>query len=145
MEAGRNKMKQITTRVDDNISKGFYIFCKKLKLSPYDLLGAIIDFYGRTEILNQKMEKGDLTKAEGIIEIGRIVSDMKIFSNANVEFIKSMSVILKPYGIKLDELGLTQEMEAIGFSPEQAKNKSNRLNIESKSSHQQKKRGENHG
>jgi hypothetical protein len=104
-------MKQITTRVDDNIAEAFYAFCDKLHLSPYDLLGAIIGFYGRAEILARRLEKNEFSPAERLIEIGNIVSDMKKFSNANGEFNKAIGAILEPYGVKINELGVMREIE----------------------------------
>jgi len=118
-------VKQITTRVDDIIAEAFYAFCERLHMSPYDLLGTIIDFYGRAEILARRLENKEFSRAEGLIEIGRIVSDMKKFSSANGEFTKAVGDVLEHYGIKIDKLGVMHEernksLEAIG-APEQTR------------------------
>jgi len=106
---GTFTLKQITTRVDDTIAEAFYAFCGRLHMSPYDLLSAIIGFYGRAEILTRGVENKTLSRSEALIEIGRIVSDMKKFSNANGEFRKAAGAILEPYGVNIDELGVMHE------------------------------------
>jgi hypothetical protein len=100
------KMKQLTMRVDGEIAEAFYKFCDRLRIKPYDLLSSIVDFYGRAEILTRKVERRELTRAEVLIELGRIVADMKKFANANGEFKKAIGDMLEPHGIKFDELGV---------------------------------------
>ncbi len=100
------KMKQLTMRVDEEIAEAFYKFCDRLRIKPYDLLSSIVDFYGRAEILTRKVERREVTRAEVLIELGRIVGDMKKFANANGEFKKAIGDMLEPHGIKFDELGV---------------------------------------
>jgi len=99
-------MKQLNLRVDDDISEAFYQFCKRNGIRPYELLGSIIDFYGRGEILTQKAERKELTQEEAMIELGHIIRDIKSYARANGEFKKAISTLLEPHGVKVDQLGL---------------------------------------
>lgn len=96
-------------------------------MSPYDLLGAIIGSYGRAEILTRRLqnssraealvdfhgrpemqvENRQMTKAEVLIELGRIASDTQKLSRANEEFKKAIGGLLQNYGVTINELGLT--------------------------------------
>jgi len=99
-------MKQLTMRVADNVAEAFYQFCDRLQIKPYDLLGSIVDFYGRAEVLTRKAERKELTRADTLIELGHIVADMKSLAKANGEFKKVIGDMLEPHGITIDELGL---------------------------------------
>jgi len=99
-------MRQLTTRVEDHIADAFYQFCKRQEIKPYDLLGSIIDFYGRAEILTRRHEKRELTQDQALVELGRLVSDMKKLAKANGEFKKAIGDMLEPYGVKIEQLGL---------------------------------------
>jgi len=100
-------MKQLGLRVDDEIAEAFYKFCDRVGIKPYELLGSIVDFYGRAEILARKAEQKQITRAETLIELGRIVTDMKSFARANGEFKQAIGDMLKPHGITLGDLGLS--------------------------------------
>lgn len=98
-------MRQINTRVEDPIAEAFYGFCQRLGMKPTVLLGSIIDFYGRSEILTRKAEAGKVTREEALIELGRIVADMRSLAKANGEFKEALGDMLEPHGIKIEELG----------------------------------------
>ena len=93
-------------RVEDDIAEAFYRFCDRLQMKPYDLLGSIVDFYGRAEVLTRKAERKELTRADTLIELGHIVADVKSLAKANGEFKKAIGDMLEPHGITIDELGL---------------------------------------
>ena len=99
-------MRQINVRVEDPIAKAFYSFCQRLGMKPTVLLGSIVDFYGRSEILTRRAEKGKATRDEALIELGRIAGDMRSFAKANGEFKKALGDMLEPHGIKVEELGV---------------------------------------
>lgn len=99
-------MRQLTMRVEDQIADAFYEFCNRQHIKPYELLGSIVDFYGRAEILTRKAEQKEFTRAEAMIELGRIVADMKHLAKANGEFKKAIGDMLEPHGVKIEELGL---------------------------------------
>jgi hypothetical protein len=100
-------MKQLNLRVEDQMAEAFYRFCEKVQVKPYELLGAIVDFYARAQILSEKVERQGLDQAEALIELGRIVAGMKSFAKANGEFKLAVGDMLKPYGVTLGELGLS--------------------------------------
>ena len=75
-------MKQINTRVDDQIADAFYRFCQRQRMKPSALLGAVIDFYGRSEMLAEKAESGQIGKHEMLVELGQIVADIQRLSRA---------------------------------------------------------------
>ncbi|MEA3253616.1 MAG: hypothetical protein U9Q17_01565 [Chloroflexota bacterium] len=99
-------MKQINIRLDDHIVDAFYRFCQRQGTRPTALISSIIDFYGRSEILTEKMEGGQIAKDEVLVQFGQIVADMQKLSRANGEFKKAIGDVMEPYGIKIDELGL---------------------------------------
>ena len=75
-------------------------------MKPSALLGSIIDFYGRSEILTEKMERGEIAKGELLVQLGHIVADMQKLSRANGEFKQAIGNLLQPHGITIDDLGL---------------------------------------
>lgn len=97
-------MKQFNVRVEDRIGQAFYEFCKGQGTTPYELLSAIVGFYGRSEIVTEGRTKKTLTDEEALIEIGRVVADMQTFARANGEFLKAVAALLEPHGIKLSNL-----------------------------------------
>lgn len=99
-------MKQINLRMDDQIGEAFYHFCQRQKIKPSALLGSIIDFYGRSEILTEKAENGQISKQEMLVELGQIVADMQKLSKANGELKVAIGHLLQPYDIHIEELGL---------------------------------------
>lgn len=99
-------MKQINLRVKDEIAEAFYQFCERNQLRPYDLLGSIVDFYGRGEILTRKAEQQELIPEEALVQFGHIIADIKNYAKANGEFKKALSSLLEPYGVKIEQLGL---------------------------------------
>lgn len=99
-------MKQINLRMDDQIGEAFYRFCQRQKIKPSALLGSIIDFYGRSEILTEKAENGQISKQEMLVELGQIVADMQKLSKANGELKVAIGHLLQPYDIHIEELGL---------------------------------------
>ncbi len=98
-------MKQINFRVDDSIGEAFSAFCQRIDTRPGALLGSIVDFYGRCEILAQKAAAKKVNREEALIELGRIVADMRSLAKANGEFKKFLADMLEPHGIKIEELG----------------------------------------
>ena len=99
-------MKQINLRMDDQIGEAFYRFCQRQKIKPSALLDSIIDFYGRSEILTEKAENGQISKHEMLVELGQIVADMQKLSKANGELKVAIGHLLQPYDIHIEELGL---------------------------------------
>ena len=99
-------MRQINIRVDDTIAEAFFRLSKKQGIKPTTLLGTIVDFYGRCEILCEQMERGEIAKDEMLVQLGQIVADMQKFSKANSEFRTAIGALLQPYGIRIDDLGL---------------------------------------
>jgi hypothetical protein len=99
-------MRQINVRVEDQIAEAFYGFCRRLEMKPTVLLSSIIDFYGRSEILTRKVEEKKVTKDEALIELGRIVADMRNFAKANGEFKEALGDMLQPHGINIEQLGV---------------------------------------
>jgi len=99
-------LKQINIRLEDHIVEAFYRFCQRQRTRPTALVGSIIDFYGRSQVLTEKMERGQMAKDEMLVQLGQIVADMQKLSKANGEFKKAIGAIIEPYGIKIDELGL---------------------------------------
>jgi len=99
-------VKQINLRMDDQIGEAFYRFCQRQKIKPSALLGSIIDFYGRSEILTEKAENGQISKQEMLVELGQIVADMQKLSKANGELKVAIGHLLQPYDIHIEELGL---------------------------------------
>ena len=99
-------MRQLTMRVKDEIAGAFYQFCDRQQVRPYELLGSIVDFYGRAELLTQKVERKELSRSETLIELGHIVADMKSLAKANGEFKKAIADILESHGVKIEELNL---------------------------------------
>ncbi len=97
-------MKQINVRMDDTLGEAFYRFCDGQGTTPYELLNAIVGFYSRGQILTEKAKKKALTQDEALVELGRIVADMKKFAQANGEFTKAVADLLKPHGVTLDKL-----------------------------------------
>jgi len=97
-------MKQINVRIDDELGEAFYRFCQSQGTTPYGLLNAIIGFYSRGQILSEKAKSKALTQDEALIELGRIVADMKKFARANGGFTKAVSELLKPHGVTLNQL-----------------------------------------
>lgn len=100
-------MKQINLRTDDEIGEAFYRFCRRQKIKPSTLLGSIIDFYGRSEILAEKGKRGQVSKQEMLVELGQIVAGMQKLSKANGEFKVAMGHLLQPYNIDISELGMS--------------------------------------
>ena len=98
-------MRQINIRVEDAIGEAFYGFCTRLGMKPTVLLNSIVDFYGRSEILTRKAEEKEITREEALIELGRIVADMRSLAKANGEFKKVLGDMLEPHGIRIEELG----------------------------------------
>jgi len=98
-------MRQINFRVEDPIAEAFFTFCHRIRIRPTALLSSIVDFYGRSEILTRKAEEKKITREEAIIELGRIVADMRSLAKANGEFKKVLGDMLEPHGIRIDELG----------------------------------------
>ena len=99
-------MKQLNMRLDDQIAEAFYRFCERLGMKPTTLLGSIVDFYGRSEILAQKAESGQIDRQGMLVELGKIVADMQKLSRANGEVKTAIGDLLQPYGIRIDELRL---------------------------------------
>jgi hypothetical protein len=97
-------MKQINVRVDDSLGQAFYRFCERQRVTPYELLNAIIGFYSRGQILTEKAEGGNLGRDEALIELGQIVSDMKKFAKANGEFTDAVADLLQPHGVTITQL-----------------------------------------
>ena len=97
-------MKQLTMRVEDGVADAFYQFCERQRTTPYELLGSIVSFYGRGEMLTRKTEQKAITQEEALIELGRIVADMQRFARANGEFRNAIANLLKPHGISLSNL-----------------------------------------
>lgn len=93
-------------RVEDKIADAFYRFCDRQHLKPYELLGVIVDFYGRAEVLTQKADGKKFSRAETLIELGHIVADMQNLAKANGEFKKAIADILRSHGVKIEELNL---------------------------------------
>ena len=100
-------MKQINIPVEDEIAEAFYGFCHRTGMKPTVLLSTIIDFYGRSEILTRKLMENKVKKEEALIELGRIVADMRDFAKANGEFKGALGNMLRPHGVKIEELGMT--------------------------------------
>ena len=98
-------MKQVGIRVDSEIADAFYRFCRRLGMRPSVLLTSIIDFYGRSEILAERFERHQITKAETLVELGQIIADMQKLSQANGEFKRAVGDLLEPHGIHVEELG----------------------------------------
>ena len=98
-------MRQINVRLEDPIAEAFYAFCQRLGMKPTFLLSSIIDFYGRSEILTRKAEEGKVTRDEALIELGRIVADMRSLAKANGEFKQVLGEMLASHGIRIEELG----------------------------------------
>lgn len=103
-EAKAGTMKQLNLRVEDEILKAFYDFCKKQGTTPYQLLGSIVSFYGRAMILRSRMDENKISQEEALIELGHILEDVRRFARANGEFREAVTSLLKPYGITLDRL-----------------------------------------
>lgn len=97
-------MKQINVRMNDTLGEAFYRFCDGQGTTPYELLNAVVGFYSRGQILTEKAKKKTLTQDEALVELGRIVADMKKFAKANGEFTKAVGGLLKPHGVTLDKL-----------------------------------------
>lgn len=100
-------MRQINLRVDDEIADSFYRFCGRLGIEPTGLIRSFISIYGRFEILMQRVERGEATKDEAFIDLGRILADVKQLSRANGEFRGAIEKLLEPYGIQLSDLGMS--------------------------------------
>jgi len=98
-------MRQINVRVEDPIAEAFFAFCHRIGIRPTALLSSIIDFYGRSQILTRKSEEKRVTREEALIELGRIVADMRSLAKANGEFKKVLGDMLEPHGIRIEELG----------------------------------------
>lgn len=99
-------MKQINVRVDDQIAGAFYRFCQRLDMEPASLVRSFISIYGRFELLMQRVERGEASKDETFIELGRILADVKQLGRANGEFKGVIEDLLKPHGISVSALGL---------------------------------------
>ena len=99
-------VKQINLRIDEEIGEAFYRFCQRQKIKPSALLGSVIDFYGRSEILTEKAEGGQISKHEMLVELGQIVADMQKLSRADGELKVAIGHLLQPYDIDISELGL---------------------------------------
>jgi hypothetical protein len=97
-------MRQINVRVEEEIGQAFYEFCANQGITPYKLLGSIVGFYGRGEMLTRKQKEKAISEEEALIELGRIVDDMQRFAKANGEFLEAIAVLLKPHGVKLSSL-----------------------------------------
>lgn len=97
-------MRQLTMRVEDEVADAFYQFCERQHITPYELLGSIVGFYGRGEMLARKANQKAITQEEALIELGRIVADMQKLAKANGEFRKAVADLLEPHGIKLSNL-----------------------------------------
>ncbi|NVM21756.1 MAG: hypothetical protein HWN68_08250 [Desulfobacterales bacterium] len=97
-------MQQFNIRVEEKIGQSFREFCKGQEITPYELLNAIVGFYGRGELVTEGLKKKTLSQEESLIELGRIVKDMQKFAQANGEFLKAVAALLEPYGIKLSNL-----------------------------------------
>lgn len=97
-------MKQLTMRVEDEVADAFYQFCERQRITPYELLGSIVGFYGRGEMLTRKAEQKEVTREEALIELGRIVADMQRLARANGEFREAIAELLEPYGVTLSNL-----------------------------------------
>ncbi len=95
-------MRQFNVRIDDEIGGAFYRFCERQGTTPYELINSIVGFYGRGQILNEKAKS--LTQDEVLVELGRIIADMKKFAQANGEFTKAVAELLKPHGVTLANL-----------------------------------------
>lgn len=97
-------MKQLNFRVDNEIGEAFYDFCDSQGIKPYDLLEAIVNLYGRSQLIKQKMGKGEITQNEAFIELGKIVADAKKMAQANGEFQVALNELLKPYNVSISEI-----------------------------------------
>lgn len=97
-------MRQLNLRVEDEVDEAFRRFCERQHTSPSELLGSVIGFYGRGEMLTQEAEHKVRTQEEVLVELGRIISDMQRFAQANGEFAKAVADLLKPYGVELGNL-----------------------------------------
>lgn len=97
-------MGQLNLRLDDRVQKAFYQFCRRQQLSPYELLTAIVSFYGRAELITRGKDEEKLTNEEALVEMGRVVIDMQKFARANGEFLKAVAALLEPHGIKVSNL-----------------------------------------
>jgi len=100
-------MRQINVRVDDEIGEAFYRFCGRLGIEALGLIRSFINIYGRFEMLMQRVERGQATKDEAFIELGRIVADVKQLGRANGEFKGAIEKLLEPHGIRLGDLGMS--------------------------------------
>jgi len=93
-------MKQINVRVPDKVGQAFYKFCERQEITPYELLSAIVGFYGRAELIAEKT----ISKEEALVELGKVISDIQKFARANGEFLRGVAAVLEPYGVRLSDL-----------------------------------------
>ncbi len=100
-------MGQFSFRVRDELGEAFKDFCEDQGIKPYQLLEAIVSFYGRSRLVTQRMKNNTITKDEAFVELGKIMSDAKQFVKANGEFKRAMDQLLKPYGLNTKAFGLT--------------------------------------
>lgn len=97
-------MKQLNFRVTDEVGKAFYSFCEGQGVKPYELLEAIVNLYGRGQLIKEKADKKEITADEAFIELGKIMTDAKKMAKANGEFQVALNELLKPYNVKISEL-----------------------------------------
>jgi len=96
-------MKQVNVRVDDELGEALYRFCDRQGITPYDLLRAIVGFYGRGQLLIEKAERRELAPDEALIALSYMIPDRRKFT-PDKKFLGTISELLRRHGVDLRSL-----------------------------------------
>ena len=99
-------MKQINLRVEDEFKSAFFRFCERQSIGPYEALTTIIRAWAQAELLREQIEAKKLDRASALIEVGRLLQDLKKVTRLNGEFRQAVACAAAPYQVDISELGL---------------------------------------
>lgn len=99
-------MYQINVKVQPELGEAYKRFCQRQGIGHYALLNRMVEGFGRCQLLDEAMKKGDIEQEEELKSLGEILTSLQLISRLNGQFKTDVSRFLEPRGLTLDKLGL---------------------------------------
>lgn len=99
-------MYQINVKVEPELGEAYYRFCQRQEVGHYALLNRIVEGFGRCQLLDEAMKKGNIEQEEAMKSLGEILTSLQLIARLNGQFKADVSRFLEPRGLTLDKLGL---------------------------------------